>query len=111
METKMNRFIEAYKLTSDEAMEMMEWLHVETEPFCFTQVVPGEKSSNGGEYGFWEQWIPIPKIPGIYKVYSQTTCDFDSCGTGFEGVRLLTEQDYIARKAESDKVEANGSLY
>ncbi|NCB44776.1 MAG: hypothetical protein EOM59_19470 [Clostridia bacterium] len=102
---------ESYNLTSDEARQMENWLHVAEEPFRFTIVAPGEKSSNGGEYGFWEEWVPIPNLPGLYRVYTETSCDFDSCGTGFEGVRLLTEQDYIARKAESDKVEANGSLY
>ena len=53
-------------------------------------VVPGEKCNNGGEYVFYTTYSPTTKS-GIYKVKSSSTCDFDSCGTGFEGYIVLTK--------------------
>ena len=53
----------------------------------------GEKCHDGGEYGFWTDYIPS-SVPGVYKVVSHTTCDFDPCGTGYEGYTALTEKEY-----------------
>ena len=61
--------------------------------FSATDVVPGEKCHNGGEYGFYTDYIQTD-IPGLYAVETSTTCDFDRCGTGFEGLRWLTLEDY-----------------
>ena len=86
-------------------------LHICKEDIIFTDVVPGEKCNNGGEYGFYTRYSPILEHPGIYKVYTETTCDFDACGTGYEGVRALTIAEYRKLRKESDKIEAAGSLY
>jgi hypothetical protein len=102
---------ESYNLTSDEARQMENWLHVAEEPFRFTIVAPGEKSSNGGEYGFWEEWVPIPNLPGLYRVYTETSCDFDNCGCGFERIQVLSEAEYSHLREASDKIEEAGSLY
>lgn len=61
--------------------------------FIVTDVIPGEKYHNGGEYGFYTEYIQTA-IPGLYAVETSTTCDFDRCGTGFEGLRWLTLEDY-----------------
>ena len=61
--------------------------------FVVTDVIPGEKCHNGGEYGFYTEYIQTA-IPGLYAVETSTTCDFDRCGTGFEGLRWLTLEDY-----------------
>ena len=61
--------------------------------FIVTDVIPGEKCHNGGEYGFYTDYIQTD-IPGLYAVETSTTCDFDRCGTGFEGLRWLTLEDY-----------------
>lgn len=61
--------------------------------FIVTDVIPGEKCNNGGEYGFYTEYIQTA-IPGLYAVETSTTCDFDRCGTGFEGLRWLTLEDY-----------------
>ena len=61
--------------------------------FSTTDKDPGEKCHNGGEYGFYTDYIQT-SIPGLYAVETSTTCDFDRCGTGFEGLRWLTLEDY-----------------
>lgn len=61
--------------------------------FSVTDVIPGEKCHNGGEYGFYTDYIQTD-IPGLYAVETSTTCDFDGCGTGFEGLHWLTLEDY-----------------
>jgi hypothetical protein len=86
-------------------------LHIAERDVVFTDVVPGEKCNNGGEYGFYTRYSPIPGYPGIYRVSTETTCDFDACGTGYEGIRALTVREYRRLKKASDKVEAAGSLY
>jgi hypothetical protein len=86
-------------------------LHTSDVDVVFTDVVPGEKSRNGGEYGFYTRYSPIPGHPGIYRVSTETTCDFDSCGCGYQGIRALTVREYRRLKKASDKVEARGSLY
>ena len=68
--------------------------------FSVTDVIPGEKCHNGGEYGFYTDYIQTD-IPGLYAVETSTTCDFDRCGTGFEGLRWLTLEDYSRIAAAS----------
>ena len=52
---------------------------------------PGDKCNDGGEYGYYMDFRKT-EIPGLYDVESWTTCDFDSCGTGFEGFAWLTKR-------------------
>lgn len=86
-------------------------LYVSNSDIVFTDVVPGEKSRDGGEYGFYTIYSPIEGYPGIYRVSTGTTCDFDACGTGYVGIRALTVREYRRLKKASDKIEAEGSLY
>ena len=86
-------------------------LHVSLEPIRFTDVYPGEKCNNGGEYGYFTHYTPIPEYPGIYRVRTSCTCDFDRCGTGYQGIRALTVREYRRLRKASDEVEAAGSLY
>jgi hypothetical protein len=86
-------------------------LHVSKEDIVFTDVVPGVHCNNGGEYGFYTRYCPIPEYPGIYRIYTETTCDFDSCDTGYEGIEALTAEDYQELRKVSDEIEAAGSLY
>ena len=86
-------------------------LHIAESDVVFTDVVPGEKHHDGGEYGFYTRYRPIPGHPGIYRVSTECTCDFDSCGCGYQGIRALTVREYRRLKKASDKVEARGSLY
>jgi hypothetical protein len=86
-------------------------LHISNEDVVFTDVVAGEKCHNGGEYGFYTRYSPIPEYPGIYRVWTGATCDFDACGTGYQGIRALTSREHRRLKKASDKVEAEGSLY
>ena len=88
-----------------------EKLYLSNEDIVFTDVVPGEKHRDGGEYGFYTRYSPIPEYPGIYRVYSETTCDFDACGTGYEGITALTIAEYRKLRKKSDEIEAAGSLY
>lgn len=86
-------------------------LHMSEEDIVFVDTVPGARCNNGGEYGFYTRYCPIPEHPGIYRVYTETTCDFDSCGTGYEGIHCLTEDDYKEFRKASDEIEAAGNLY
>src|SRR5690554_3988264 len=86
-------------------------LYVSEKDILFTDTVPGTKCNNGGEYGFYTRYSPIPGHPGIYRVYTETTCDFDACGTGYEGIYCLTEDDYKEFRKASDEIEAVGNLY
>ena len=86
-------------------------LHLSNEDIVFTDVVPGEKHHDGGEYGFYTRYSPIPGYPGIYRVFTETTCDFDACGTGYEGITALTIAEYRKLRKKSDEIEAAGSLY
>lgn len=86
-------------------------LHISEDDIVFTDVVPGEKCNNGGKYGFYTRYSPIPGHPGIYRVYTETTCDFDACGTGYEGIKALTTDEYQRLKKAAEEIEAAGSLY
>lgn len=61
------------------------------EGFRVTCEEPGDKCNDGGEYGYYMDFRKT-EIPGLYDVESWTTCDFDSCGTGFEGFTWLTKR-------------------
>jgi len=61
------------------------------EGFRVTCEEPGDKCNDGGEYGYYMDFRKT-EISGLYDVESWTTCDFDSCGTGFEGFAWLTER-------------------
>lgn len=86
-------------------------LYISNNDIVFTDVVAGEKCNDGGEYGFYTRYSPIPGYPGIYRVSTECTCDFDRCGTGYQGIRALTSREYRRLKKASDRVEAKGSLY
>jgi hypothetical protein len=86
-------------------------LYLSNEDIVFTDVVPGDRCNNGGEYGFYTRYRPIPGYPGIYRVSTETTCDFDACGTGPQGIRALTVREYRRLRKASDAVETAGSLY
>lgn len=61
------------------------------EGFRITYEEPGDKCNDGGEYGYYMDFRKT-EISGLYDVESWTTCDFDDCGTGFEGFAWLTER-------------------
>lgn len=61
------------------------------EGFRITYEEPGDKCNDEGGYGRYMDFRKT-EIPGLYDVESWTTCDFDSCGTGFEGFTWLTER-------------------
>ena len=68
-------------------------LYVSSEPIRFTDEVAGEKSSDGGEYGFYSTYYPT-SLEGVYELHTSTTCEFDRCGTGYEGLVVLTQDRY-----------------
>ena len=76
-------------------------------PVTFTDQFPLEKSNNGGEYGFYTELIPT-QYPGIFFEYTDTTCDFDTLGTGFVDVVFVTKDEYEQRKAASDEIVKEG---
>ncbi len=86
-------------------------LYLSDGDVVFTDVVPGIQHNNGGEYGFYTRYSPIPEHPGIYRVFTETTCDFSPCGTGYQGIRALTVREYRRLRKASDRVEEAGSLY
>lgn len=80
------------------------------DDFKVTDIVAGEKCNNGGEYGFWTTYSRTSHT-GVYRVVSHTTCEIDACGTGYEGYQAITRSDFERMMAESERVEARGSLY
>lgn len=70
-----------------------EKLLISNETLTIVEQEAGEKCHDGGDYGFWTDYIPS-SVPGVYKVVSHTTCDFDPCGTGYEGYQALTVSEY-----------------
>lgn len=79
-----------FKEAVEEAREQ-EDLYV-GDSFDITDTFPGEKSSNGGEYGFYSHYTKTD-VPGVYELETSTTCDFDNCGTGYEGFFALTNEE------------------
>ena len=78
-------------------------LYKSDEPIRFTDEVAGSKSSDGGEYGFYSTYYPTDVV-GIYEYYTSTTCEFDACGTGYEGLSILTQGKYEYLVSEEDKI-------
>jgi len=78
--------------------------------FTCTDIVPGRKRNNGGEYGFYTTYSPTGK-PGKYAVRTSTTCDFDACGTGFKGYTYLTIKNVKELLKKSEEVKKRGCLY
>lgn len=80
-----------------------------------TDVVPGEKHTDGGEYGFYTRLQC--KRTGLFIIYTTCTCDFDRCGTtgypepGEEEYVVLTQKELDGMIAESFRIEAAGSQY
>ncbi|MEN8907870.1 MAG: hypothetical protein ABF289_18115 [Clostridiales bacterium] len=77
--------------------------------FEFTDVISGRHSDNGGDYGFYSHYKMIE--PGIYRYSTSTTCDFDDCGTGFEGYVALTWKNVEKLKKHEQKVCEKGCQY
>lgn len=78
-----------------------------------TDVVPGRRCNNGGEYGFYTHYSPTD-IPGVFWKWTSTTCDFDRCGTtGYDGGRyvVLTKKRMRRLMQISDRIEEEGDLY
>lgn len=78
-----------------------------------TDTVPGNKSSNGGEYGFYSHYEPTD-VPGVFWTWTTTTCDFDRCGTtGYDGghYEVLTKKRMRRLLQISDRIEEEGNLY
>lgn len=80
-----------------------------------TDTVPGDKHSDGGEYGFYTHLEC--KRPGLFIIYDTCTCDFDMCGTtgypepGEEDFVVLTQKELDEMIIRSVAIEAAGSLY
>lgn len=81
------------------------------EEFKITTVVGGERCYNGGEYEFWDTYSPIAGKPGVYRVTSGTSCDFDACGTGYCSFSFLSVDDYHQLRKEEGELLALGSQY
>lgn len=82
----------------------------DNEYWKFVDVLPGEKSNNGGEYGFYSSYYPTER-KGVYELYTSTTCDFDACGTGREGFVVLTKDDLARLIKDHEAVLERGCLY
>ena len=84
------------------------------EGFIMVDEPAGKKCNNGGEYGFYTNYRKT-SIDGLYEVETWCTCDFDSCGTGFEGYRWITKDEFEKFKNSEDfckflKKESQNSL-
>lgn len=78
-----------------------------------TDVVPGYRCNNGGEYGFYSHYEPTD-TPGVFWSWTTTTCDFDRCGTtGYEAGEyvVLTKKRMRRLMQISDRIEERGDLY
>ena len=63
------------------------------EGFTIEDIPAGEKCNNGGEYGFYTDYRKTD-IDGLYEVTTWCTCDFDDCGTGFQGYEWMTKEEF-----------------
>lgn len=95
--------MEDLKIEIDKLLRDRVELYKSDEPIRFTDEVAGDKSSDGGEYGFYSTYYPT-EIAGIYELYSSTTCEFDACGTGYEGLVILSQDRYHYLVEEEKKV-------
>ena len=78
-------------------------LYKSDNPITFVDVVAGNLCNDGGEYGFYSTYYPT-EVTGIYELHTSTTCEFDSCGTGYEGLEILTQEKYEYLLSEEEKV-------
>ena len=83
-------------------------LYVSSKKLVFTDVVPGTKCSNGGEYGEYTIYEPTKK-EGLYGVWLVSTSDFEE--DYFEGYEYLTKKEYSKLRKRSNDIEDKGSLY
>lgn len=86
---------------------------IDGEELELTDVVPGDRCNNGGEYGFYTCLQPT-EHPGVFWRWTWTTCDFDKCDTsGYEGgeYAVYTQAELDAAIEESEAIKAAGSLY
>ena len=102
-EWRKQKEMEELKLEISKLLEDGVELYVSSEPIRFTDEVAGEKASDGGEYGFYSTYYPT-EIVGVYDYYTSTTCEFDRCGTGYEGLVILTQDKYEYLVEEEKKV-------
>lgn len=70
------------------------------DSFEVTEVVSGDKCSNGGEYGFSSVFTKT-SVPGVYFWERTTTSEFE-CGTGPQGFVVLTNS-MVARIMDASK--------
>lgn len=91
------------KLEVDKLLEDGVSLYVSDEPIRFTDEVAGSRSSDGGEYGFYSTYYPTSLV-GVYELHTSTTCEFDRCGTGYEGLVILSQDKYHYLVSEEEKV-------
>ena len=77
-----------------------------------TDVVPGRRCNNGGEYGFYTHYSPT-NIPGVFWQWSSSTCDFDNCGADYDNGKyvILTKKRMRRLMQISDRIEEEGDLY
>ena len=71
------------------------------EGFIIEDQPAGKNCNNGGDYGFYTNYRKT-SIEGLYEVETWCTCDFDSCGTGFEGFQWLTMEKYEELRNSKD---------
>ena len=84
-------------------------LYITTHTLIFTDVIPGEKCYNGGEYRFYSEYYPTP-VAGVYFYKTTTTSDF-KCGTGPQGYVIMTKKCYQKLKEEENQVYKLGCKY
>lgn len=78
-----------------------------------TDVAPGLRSCDGGEYGFYTHLEPT-RVPGVFWEWTTCSCDFDDCGTtGYAGgsYAVYSKEELQSAIAKSDAIALAGSLY
>lgn len=80
------------------------------DAFSVTDTVAGEKSNDGGEYGFWTDYLPTDHV-GVYRMIADTTCELPISGIGYKGYTVITAAEYNRLMAQSVTIEAAGSQY
>ena len=98
-----NKEMEELKTEIKKLIENGVSIYISDEPIRFVDQVAGSRSSDGGEYGFYSTYYPT-EISGIYELHTSTTCEFDSCGTGYEGLVVLTQGKYEYLVSEEEKI-------
>ena len=80
------------------------------DAFSVTDAVAGEKSNDGGEYGFWTDYLPTDHV-GVYRVSTDTTCELPTGMGGYNGYIVITAAKQSHLMAQSVAIEAAGSQY